>query len=117
MFRIDGYAISLTRGDTATLEITFTGDAPTANDQVITALKKNANRKSAIWEKTIPRQPTGEYLLDIASEDTEDLQPGDYWWDIRILYEDGQITTPFSPAAFHVLEVVTNLPETEGDGG
>lgn len=116
MFEINSdYSISLTRGDTATLELTFTGDAPEEDDTVIAALKISANRKDAIWEKEIARQEDGTYLLTIDSADTVNLPFGRYFWDLRIIYSDGQITTPFLPKLFRVLEVVTDLPE-EGDG-
>ena len=112
MFTIDRFAIQITRGDTATVELTFEGDAPGANDVVIASLKKNTKKTQAPeWEKTLERQNDGTYLLELASSDTENLTQKDYYWDLRILYEDGQITTPFTPALFRVLDVVTNLPE------
>lgn len=122
MFAVDsGNGISITRGDTATLEITLTGDAPGENDQVIAMLKKSARKTDSFWEKALALtgSGTGEggaystWELDLRSEDTLALPFGNYYWDIRILYEDGQITTPFAPAAFNVLEVVTEIPEEE----
>ena len=126
MFTIDASnGISITRGDTASLEITFTGDAPGENDIVLAMLKKSArkDRGSALWEKELVLTGSGDsqgvafsmYELQLASEDTLQLPFGNYFWDVRILYSDGQITTPFPPAAFSVLEVVTDLPE-EGEG-
>lgn len=120
MFTIDASnGISITRGDTAGLEITFTGDAPEGNDTVLATLKKSARKDSAIWQKELELTESGvsqssafsTYTLELNSEDTLDLPFGSYLWDIRILYSDGQITTPFAPAAFNVLEVVTDLPE------
>ena len=126
MFTVDGLNITITRGDTGTLEIVFTGDRPLAanRDTVIAALKKTASRKDAIWEKTLIETETGtgesgaysKYELELESSDTESLSFGAYCWDFRILYGDGQITTPFrKPAVFTVTEVATNLPG--GDDG
>lgn len=115
MFDISSdYSITITRGDTATLEITFYGDAPESGDTVIAALKKAPGRE-AIREWTLSRQNDGTFLLSIDSADTADLPFGRYFWDLRVLYEDGQVTTPFAAKTFQVTEVVTDLPD--GDGG
>lgn len=110
------FSVRLTRGDTAALEITFDGDAPTAEDTVVAALKRNAAQRDALLERILPRQQDGSYLLIINSEDTQRLACGRYAWDLRVIYADGQITTPFAAAAFEITEVVTDLPEA-GDGG
>ena len=111
MFAVNEMAISITRGDTATIEITFDGDTPGEDDTVIASLKRSTRKKDeAIWEKTLTMEDDGKFLLNLASEDTENLAYGSYFWDLRILYSDGQITTPFAPAKFNVLEVVTDLP-------
>lgn len=116
MFTIDeSYNIAITRGDTATLEIAFDGDAPGAEDSVLAAVKRTAQRREAVLERTLARQQDGTYLLSLASEDTANLAFGTYYWDLRVIYADGQVTTPFAPAKFAVCEVVTDLPE--GDDG
>ena len=112
MFTIDeAYNIAITRGDTATLEIAFDGDAPGAEDAVLAAVKRTAQRREAVFERTLARQQDGTYLMTLASEDTQPLAYGTYYWDIRVCYSDGQVITPFAPAKFSVLEVVTDLPE------
>ena len=107
------FAIRLTRGDTATLEIEFSGDAPEAGDTVLAALKRTPSQKEAILSWTLPRQGDGTYLLRIASDDTAALPVGRYCWDLRIVYSDGQVTTPFAARPFELTDVVTDLP----DGG
>ena len=109
------FAVTLTRGDTATLEISFTGDAPTAADTVVAAIKKSPGQLTAILERTLTRQEDGTYLLRIESEDTQPLPFGRYFWDLRVLYADGQVTTPFAAASFTVTQVVTDLPEAGED--
>jgi hypothetical protein len=124
MFTVDANnGIRITRGDTAALEITFEGDVPGAEDRVIAMIKKGPKKNEALWEKELTLYDSGErqegqtavpfstYLMELESEDTQALPFGSYAWDLRILYSDGQITTPFAPAAFEVLEVVTDLPE------
>lgn len=116
MFDISSdYSITITRGDTATLEITFYGDSPGSGDTVIAALKKAPGRTDVIREWTLAPQADGTFLLTIDSEDTASLPFGRYFWDLRVLYADGQVTTPFAAKTFQVTEVVTDLPA--GDGG
>lgn len=105
------FAIRLTRGDTATLEITFSGDAPEAGDTVLAALKRTAGQRDALLSWTLPRQNDGSYLLRIESADTVGLAVGRYYWDLRVCYSDGQVTTPFAARPFDLTEVVTDLPE------
>lgn len=121
MFTVDDkYAIEITCGDTAALELTFTGDPPGQSDQVIAALKKSAGSgQEAIWEKSLALTGSGTdqghaystWIMALESEDTSVPGVGSYYWDMRVLYADGQITTPFPPAAFKILSVVTDLPE------
>ena len=107
MFSIDDFNISITRGDTATIEMVFSGDVPDETDTVVMSLKRNTNTKEILWEKH-GKCMDGKALFDIESKDTSKLAFGSYLWDIRIFYHDGQITTPFKPKIFKVLEVVTN---------
>lgn len=116
MFDIStGYAISLTRGDSATLEITFSGDIPTAEDTVIAALKRSPSQRDAVLSWTLERRAGGEYILQIQSDDTENLATGRYYWDLRVCYADGQVTTPFAARPFDLTDVVTDL-RGGGDG-
>lgn len=116
MFKLNGFDLTITRGDTASIEFTFTGDAPSESDRVIAAMKPDKKKKDTLWEKTLERTADGKYVLRIESQDTEDLKFGNYWYDIRVLYEDGEIVTPMEPARFTVGEVVTNLPDDASGG-
>lgn len=112
MFDISSLNISITRGDTATLEITFQGDVPTDGDTVVMALKASPKKSETIWEKSASAFDEGVVCFEIAVEDTADLPFGTYYWDLRIFYSDGQVTTPFSPKKFVIQEVVTNDRES-----
>lgn len=117
MFVVDekNMAITITRGDTATLEVSFSGDAPGQEDLVIASLKRGVGKGKALKEWTLLREENGQYLMQIKSEDTEPLPFGEYAWDLRIIYNDGQITTPFAACPFVVSAVVTDLPKETGD--
>ena len=114
----EDYSITLTRGDTATLEFKFTGDAPTSEDTVVAAVKMIKSCDTASIDKVLEYHSVEDvWVLHFDSADTEALKPGSYWWDIRIQYHDGQVTTPIAPSPFLIMEVVTNLPQEESDGG
>lgn len=109
MYSVDNLNITLTRGDSAALELTFTGeDAPAAGDLVALALKPNPRVPEAKWEKTAEPDEEHKVLFRFLPEDTQDLPFGTYWWDVRIFYSDGAVVTPVAPHRFNVVEVVTN---------
>lgn len=106
MFILDDLNITLSRGDTATLDLTFSGDVPQAGDTVVMSLKTSPNDKKPKWEKVVKGAPTVSFEID--SADTAGLPFGTYYWDARIFYQNGNVTTPFPPKKFVVSEVVTN---------
>lgn len=112
MFNISNLDISLTRGDTAALELTFESDTPEdipgANDRVIMALKSTPRAAEAKWEKETTADAEGKALFEFDVEDTARLPFGTYWWDVRVFYADGAVVTPVSPHKFSILEVVTD---------
>lgn len=110
MMNIDGQKISISRGDTGMFTITFTGDdAPEDNCTILVSLKKNRDSEEAIWKK---RLTVNNYMVTVALNADDTDQPfGQYWWDARILYRDGTVYTPMSPASFKVLEVIGNARE------
>ena len=102
-------AISITRGDSAGITFTFTGDTPSESDSVILAVKKNVNSKTEIFRKALTRNDDASYSVSFDPDDTEDLPFGSFYrWDLRILYADGSVVTPISASPFVVMEVVTN---------
>lgn len=106
MLKIDGTKIEITRGDTGMFTITFTGDdAPEDNCTVLISLKKTKDTDVVIWEKRLAVHDHAISVI-LISEDTKDLNYGQYWWDARIFFRDGTIYTPMMPASFKVLEVI-----------
>ena len=107
MLNINGQKIEISKGDTGMFTITFTGDdAPEDNCTVLVSLKKTRDSEEVIWEK---RLTVGNHMITVAlTADNTNLPYGQYWWDARILYRDGTIYTPMTPASFKVLEVIGN---------
>lgn len=116
MFNVDeGNNITITRGDTASLEVRLTGDAPQDGDSVVLSVKQSAARPAAVFEKAataFEAAPEGEEgviaRFDIEAADTAGLDFGTYRWDLRIFYQDGEVVTPMTPRRFDVAEVITN---------
>ena len=108
MFILDDMNITLTRGDSAYLEVTFTGDIPGEGDLVVMSLKNSTRDPNPKWEKTGECDSEGKVVFTISPQDTARLPFGQYVWDLRIFYADGQVTTPFAPKAFRIAEAVTN---------
>lgn len=108
MYRIDGYDIELTRGDSLTLRIDLTGrDLPEGTEAFMT-IKKRVRDDEILLQK---RCDAADEILTIALEAEEtDLSPGMYVWDIRLRIprEDGsfEIHTPMEYAALVILEAV-----------
>ena len=107
MFNVDGMNVTISRGDTGTLTITFTGDVPDDNTVALVTVRKNVNDIDAVWEKRLEINE-GVVVVPLTTEDT-DIPWFDYWWDVRLLYQNGDVYTPFEPALFRVCEVVGDV--------
>ena len=107
MFSVNGNNITISRGDTGALTVTLTGDVPADGTIALVTVREDINMAAAVWEKRIEIND-GTMVIPILSEDT-DIPPMDYYWDIRLLYQNGDIYTPFAPALFRVCEVVGDV--------
>lgn len=107
MFTVDGKDVTISRGDTGSLTVKLTGDVPDNNTVALVTLRKDINMIDTVWEKRI-NVNDGEVVIPLDTEDT-DIPWYDYWWDLRLLYQNGDIYTPFPPARFRVCEVVGNV--------
>lgn len=107
MFTVSGRDITISRGDTGTLTVTLTGDVPDDGTVALVTLRRDVNKTDAVWEKRISILD-GAIVIPLTKADT-DIPWFDYVWDIRLLYQNGDIYTPFEPALFRVCEVVGDV--------
>lgn len=107
MLDIRGLDIYISRGDTETLVVDFECDVPPDNTQVIMTLKRYPNNSNALWVKNAVVK-NGSFTVRFSSSDTN-FTPSIYKYDIKLVYEDGEIYTPMLPADFHILEVVGDV--------
>lgn len=105
--------IWISRGDTAQIDIHFGYDVPPDGTVCSMSLKEHATRAAVIWEKE-QEITDGMVSFVIQSGDTTPLGFGDYKWDLRLYYADGNVITPFKPAVFKIIETVGNARATEG---
>lgn len=111
MQKINGTAITLTRGDTFKAEITMYYDnngerqiyTPQEGDVIRFALKKRYTDDCALIYKVIPNDTL---LLKLDPIDTNTLPFGLYVYDVEITYTSGEVDTFIDRASFKLTEDV-----------
>lgn len=108
MIVVDDKTIKLSKGDTLYLGISFNGDVPSDDTIAIFSIKQNSRNPESIIEKT-HYIDDGKIDIILESEDTNSLDVGNYIWDVRLKYSNGDVFTPFKPALFQLMEAVGNV--------
>ena len=123
MFNVDGYNISLSRGDTGGMRVTATatlqGEPFTfgADDRALFSIK-NANGE--VVKEKVAELVNNEFTVYFLNSDTDSLAPGAYTWDVRYIIHpyynasgrivDGdQVITPKEPQTMALLVVVGDV--------
>lgn len=123
MFNVDGYNISLSRGDTGALRITATA---TLNGEPFTfgeddrALFSIKNATGEIIKEKIAEMENNVFVVYFLNSDTDSVSPGSYSWDVRYVihpYYDAsgriingdQVITPKTPMEMQLLTVVGDV--------
>lgn len=107
MLKIINNRIYLTRGDTGYIEIDLADEDNDAielddSDEVVFTLKESTSNNEAILTKTLD-----EGIVKILPEDTEDLDYGNYVYDIQLTRSNGDVFTIVEPTLFKIMEEVT----------
>ena len=122
MFSVDGYNISLSRGDTGAMRVTATA---TLNGQPFTfgeddrALFSIKNAQGEVVKEKVAAMTNNQFMVYFLNADTDSLSPGPYSWDVRYvinpLYQNGrivdgdQVITPKEPQTMQLLTVVGDI--------
>lgn len=123
MFIVDGYNISLSRGDTGALRVnadaTLDGAAFTfgADDRALFSIK-NANGE-IVMQKALEME-NNSFVVYFLNADTDSLAPGQYTYDVRyiihpyynddgVIVDGDQVITPELPQTFSLLVVVGDV--------
>jgi hypothetical protein len=104
MLKIEDGNIYLTRGDSATLEVTIKDDegndwSPSAGDKVIFSMKRAAINPEPIL--TIEAAP-GDTDIIIAPANTVDLTCGIYIYDIHVKLAGGDVYTVIADKSIEI---------------
>lgn len=108
MIVINGFTIKIHKGNAAGFQLQLKGDElPDVGTLIRFRVMKNENYKTPAIEKLVPIEEDGVVDIDIFPMDTADVAPGDYHWNLSILYENGgEPWTLFETAPLFVI-----LPE------
>ena len=123
MFNVDGYNISLSRGDTGGIrvvaEATLAGEPFTfgADDRALFSIK---NSQGEVVKEKIAAMTDNIFTVYFLNADTDSLSPGPYNWDVRYIIHpyydsdgrivDGdQVITPKEPQTMQLLTVVGDV--------
>lgn len=123
MFNVEGYTITLSRGDTGALRITATA---TLDGQPFTfgeddrALFSIKNGQGEIVKEKVAAMENNSFVVYFLNADTESLSPSNYQWDVRYVIHpyydsegriiDGdQVITPKTPQTMTILTVVGDI--------
>lgn len=124
MYKVEGYAITLSRGDTGALKVTaqatLGGEPFTfgADDRALFSIKNNIGE---IIMQKVCEMTNNEFTVYFLNADTDSLAPGNnYLWDVRYIIHpyydstgkiiDGdQVITPKEPMSMNLLSVVGDV--------
>ena len=96
--------ITLTRGDSATIELAIKDDGMTydySNDFVQLTVKRNTVTEDIIFQKTFSSN-----VIIINPEDTKNLRYTDLKFDVQLINSQGGVYTVIPPRRFTISEEV-----------
>ena len=116
MFGIEGYVISLSRGDTGAIK--FTADTEyvfTSDDRALFSIKNPVGE--VVKQQAFELDENKSFVVPFMNADTDNLAAGSYSWDVRYIIHpyydaagnivDGdQVITPRQPMEMQLLQVV-----------
>lgn len=123
MFKVEGYNITLSRGDTGAMRVVATA---TLDDQPFTfgaddrALFSIKNGQGEIVKEKVAVMDNNAFMVYFLNADTDKLAPTNYSWDVRYIIHpyydstgkivDGdQVITPKEPMSMNLLTVVGDV--------
>lgn len=88
--------ISMTRGDTLAFTIEIDGLGTLELDSIYFSCKKDLDSEKYVFQKSlgdgITRISNNKYSIKLATEDTENLRLGGYFYDLQITLGDSVLT-------------------------
>lgn len=97
--------ITLTRGDTASFDLTITENTTAydfSSDTVVFTVKKNVYTSDILIQKTF-----SDGLITLTPTDTNPLNYGTYYYDVQLTTPGGAVFTVIPPTKIIIAEEVT----------
>lgn len=116
MFNVEGYTISLSRGDTGAIKFKARTDYTfTERDRALFSIKNAVG--DVVKQQAFELDETKSFVVSFFNTDTDTLAAGSYSWDVRYIinpyYDDSgkiidgdQVITPRQPMELQLLQVV-----------
>lgn len=116
MFGVNGYTITLSRGDTGAIKfIADTDYSFTSDDRALFSIKNGIGE--VVKQEAFAIDADRSFVVAFYNHDTDSLAAGSYSWDVRYVihpYYDGngniidgdQVITPRQPMEMQLLNVV-----------
>lgn len=119
MFGVDGYVITLSRGDTGAIKFTAETEYDFAEEDRALYSVKNAIGE-VVKQQAFSIDENKSFVVSFQNSDTDTLSAGTYAWDVRYIIHpyydetgeiiDGdQVITPHQPMELQLLQVVGEL--------
>lgn len=93
MFKVDGRALEITRGDSGSFVVAANQYSFEDGDTVIFSARRKPGLGEAQIEKAVTEFRSGKAIVNLLPEDTRDLNPGRYYYSVRIVRPDGWTRT------------------------
>ena len=109
---IQGYDISMTRGDTETIKVSCedaqgVGVPLEAGDTLYFTVKPSVGIEEKEMQKVITEFLDGIAYINITPDDTKFMRFGSYYYDIQLNRKNGTVKTIIPPSKFTVKREVT----------
>ena len=104
------YDVYLTRGDSAYITLEVNGIEPTSEDIVRCQVRDVPTTGDLIIDGEIIREDS-EFIWYIRPQDTNELTPGEYYWDAEIEVVESDDVFTFVPVSKFVLLDESTLPQ------
>ena len=110
--KIQGYNISMIRGDTETIKVSCKNDKGESipfedGDILYFTVKQSVNTEQKEIQKVITEFPEGIAYINITPDDTKSMGFKKYYYDIQLTRADGTVKTIIPPSIFAIKGEVT----------
>lgn len=111
---VTGENISMTRGDSETLTVSC--DRPFVNGDVVEmTVRKTATSDEEMYKRVEEFTLDGKAIIEINTEDTEDMAFGSHLYDVQLTTYDGKVITIIKPHTFYLDKEITYGRNTRQD--